>query len=553
MTAILGWQNDLVASAALLVDGVVVGAVEEERFTRVKQQDGFPRRSVSWLLDHAGLGLADIAEWAYGWFAGTNAAELLPDLARRVASGTDPAGVDVMVRRLTTEHAKDVEIRDAGYCQAHEFGVPAALITAYEHHPTHAWSAHAFSPFDASMVVTFDGRGDRKSSTLSRAGSAGIEELEWRSSIDSLGHVYSQVTHALGYRVNRHEGKITGLAGHGSGAEAKEFLRTLIDYRDGVVTASPGRCFIPTDTEIPDDTRRQMLEYSAEDLAAGVQDLTEEIVCGFVADRAARLGQRNVALAGGLFANVQLNRRIRELPGIDGVFVQPNMGDAGLSLGAVASAWFRRTGSAKVRCDHMYLGPDPGVPSVRPDLRLEAEGTARWVAEALARGMVVGAVQGRAEFGPRALGHRSILADPSDASINDTLNTRLNRTEFMPFAPVLRAEDAPESLRGWSPHDPCSPFMTMAYECSPEFAAKHPAVVHVDGTARPQVVTAESDPWLHQVLGYYGQATSRWALVNTSFNRHEEPIVLTIDEGLAALADRTVDAVVDRANVWTSR
>lgn len=215
----------------------------------------------------------------------------------------------------------------------------------------------------------------------------------------------------LGYRTNRHEGKVTGLAGRGRGDEAKEFLRTPIDCRDSLVTAQPGRRFIPTDKGIPDKTRRQMLGFSAPDLAAGGQDLTEEIVCGFVADRAARLGERNVVLAGGWFANVQLNRRSRELPEIDGDFVRPNMGDSGLALGAAASAWFRRTGEPKVRCADMYLGPEPG-------------------------------------------------ADPSGAAIRDTLNPRLNR--------------------------------------------------------------------------------------------HEEPIVLTIGDGLAALADGTVDAVVDRVNDWTT-
>lgn len=190
--------------------------------------------------------------------------------------------------------------------------------------------------------------------------------------------------------------------------------------------------------------------------------------------------------------------------------------------------------------------------AVSPDLVLQAEGIIRWVAESVAAGKVVGVVQGRAGFGPRALGHRSILADPSDAAISDTLNAPLSRTEFMPFAPILRAEDALRSLRGWSSDDPCAPFMTMAYECTPSFSARHAAVVHVDGTARPQVVTADSDPWMHQVLGDYHRTTGRWSLLNTSLNRHEEPIILTIGDGLAALADGTVDAVVDRVIVRTT-
>jgi carbamoyltransferase len=556
MSIIVGWQNDLCASAALLIDGELVGAVEEERFTRVKQQEGFPAESVGWLLAHAGLAIGDVDEWPYGFFQGTNGNELLPRLCRRVARAAgDPDAIDVMVDRLASEQAKDTVIRDAGYAQAREYGVSPERITAVEHHPSHAWSAFACSPFDEALVVTADGRGDRKSITVSTADGNGLAEHEWYSSIDSLGHLYSQVTYVLGYRPNRHEGKITGLAGHGNATAAKEYLRTLVDWEDDRIAARPGRFFTPTDVEIPAPTLERMKEFAAEDLAAGVQSLLEELMCRLVKSRLDRYGRRHVALAGGVFANVQLNKRIRELPGVEAVYVKPNMGDGGLSVGAAAAAWHRRTGAVKISVPDMFLGPDVPAGADRhlpaPSVSFaSADATVEWIAQSVAAGRIVGVVRGRCEFGPRALCHRSILGSAADAGINDTLNTRLRRTEFMPFAPVMRAEDAVDCLVGWRPDDACGPFMTMAYECAPAFARNHPAVVHVDGTARPQVVTQRQDLFMHQVLTRYRELTGQSAMLNTSFNRHEEPIVLTLTDALRALADGSVDCVATETAAW---
>jgi carbamoyltransferase len=557
MSVIVGWQNDLCASAALLVDGKVVGAVEEERFTRVKQQEGFPAESVTWLLAQAGLAIGDVDEWAYGFFQGTNGNELLPDLCTRVARGAgDRDAVEVMVDRIASEHEKDMAIRAGGLAGAEAYGVPSELITYYEHHPAHAWSAFACAPFEDALVVTADGRGDRKSITISTAGAAGITEQEWYSSIDSLGHLYSQVTYVLGYRPNRHEGKITGLAGRGDPRVAKEFLRTLVDWEDDRIVTRPGRLFTPTDTVIPAPTLERMKAFSPEDLAAGVQSLLEELMCKLVASRLERFGQRNVALAGGVFANVQLNKRIRELPGVDAVYVMPNMGDGGLSVGAAAAAWHRRTGAVKVAVKDMFLGPDvPAEPNPalrRPSLRFETpEASSDWIAEQVAAARIVGVVRGRCEFGPRALGHRSILGAAVDAGINDVLNSRLSRTEFMPFAPIMRSEDASACLVGWSAADECASSMTMAYACTEDFASSHPAVVHVDGTARPQVVTDRSDPFMHQLLTRYKELTGQSALLNTSFNRHEEPIVLTLRDALNAFEDGSVDCVATETAAWS--
>ncbi|MGY2026948.1 carbamoyltransferase C-terminal domain-containing protein [Nocardia gipuzkoensis] len=555
MGILVAWQNDLDASAALVIDGTVFGAVAEERFTRVKQQAGFPARSVAYLLEHAGLRIDDVDEWPYGFFEGANSAQMLPGLCARVAlQGGDEEALSVMLRRLETEEYLDTEIRDRGYVAAEKFGLPMNRVRAYEHHPCHAWSAHAFSPFDESLVVTADGRGDRKSITISTAGDSGVREFEWYSSIDSLGHLYSQVTHVLGFRTNRHEGKITGLAAHGSPDKAREFLSSLIGWTGERILANPGRYFVPSDKEIPEATLERMREFSREDLAAGVQALIEELLCELIASRVRRTGLHDVALAGGVMANVALNRRIRELPEVESVFVQPNMGDGGLPLGAAAMAHNRRTGATKLKWSGMALGPDVDSAVGRPPtVRFDSGSSAfNWMVEKLYAGLIVGVVRGRAEFGPRALGHRSILADAGDPSVNSLLSQRLRRTEFMPFAPIMTDRTAAKALVGWAPGDACSSFMTMAYLTTPSFRERHPAVVHIDGTVRPQVVTRESDQWLYTLLEKYELSSGRSALINTSFNIHEEPIVTSMVDALRALDMSAVDAVCTEVAAWTS-
>ncbi|WP_051162817.1 carbamoyltransferase C-terminal domain-containing protein [Nocardia brevicatena] len=554
MTILIGWANDLDASAVLAVDGIVVGAVAEERFTREKQQTGFPANAIQHLLDSAGLKLRDVDEWAYGWFRGDNANQLLPGLCERVArQADDRRAVEVMLTRLDTEHSRDAAIRDSGYAEAAAFGVPVDRIRAYEHHPSHAWSAFAFCPFDEALVVTADGRGDRKSITLSRGDARGVHEFEWYSSIDSLGHIYSQVTAALGFRTNRHEGKIMGLAAHGDPSESMPFLSELVGWSNDRIQANPGEWFIPSDSEIPPKTLERMLTFKREDLAAGVQALVEDLLCRLVASRVGRTGLRRIALAGGVMANVQLNRRIRELPDVEAMFVQPNMGDGGLPLGAVAASHHRRTGQAKIRWDGMALGPGPCGESVsrEPSVRFASSKSAvRWLVAQLIDFQVVGLVRGACEFGPRALCHRSILVDASRSTINNDLNRRLHRTEFMPFAPVMTDRAARLALSGWSRDDRCAPFMTTAYVTHPDFRQGHPAVIHADGSVRPQVITHEADPFMHAVLEEYERQTGRVALINTSFNLHEEPIVLTIDDALRALDAGAVDAVFGEDAAW---
>jgi carbamoyltransferase len=276
-----------------------------------------------------------------------------------------------------------------------------------------------------------------------------------------------------------------------------------------------------------------------EDVAAWVQRGAEGILLDVVRRFLASTGARRVALAGGVFANVLVNGKVAALPGVERVHVFPHMGDGGLAAGAALHA----SGRAPEPLGSACLGPEPtegdyeraawasGLPVERP-----AEPDAVLV-DALARGLPVARCVGAMEFGPRALGHRSILAPAHDPATGDALNRALARDDFMPFAPALRVEDAPEAFDGFEAAASAARHMTVALPAREGFRRLCPGAVHVDGTARPQAVSRDEDPELHRLLAAHAERTGRPAVVNTSFNRHEEPIVNTPTDAVRAFRE----------------
>jgi carbamoyltransferase len=266
-----------------------------------------------------------------------------------------------------------------------------------------------------------------------------------------------------------------------------------------------------------------------------------------------------VVLAGGVFANVRVNQKIRELPGVTDVYIQPAMGDQGLSLGAALLAFAETHKDAETllsedirpcRMDNVYLGPEyssweilSACESANADVQ-QVPNIEKRIAEWIHQGFVVGYYRGRMEFGPRALGHRSILARPTDRSINDALNKRLRRTEFMPFAPSILAEHAGEYFEDYQPGQAASEYMTITYNVRKEYRQQIQAVVHVDETARPQVVHHEKEPFYYRVISEYYNLSGIPAIINTSFNVHEEPIVCTPYDALRSFLENCVDILV---------
>jgi len=529
------------SGAAVVKDGRVMSAINEERITRKKNEGSWPERSIAEALRLAGITLADVEHVA---LAG------LPPIARATAmwrelwSNYRRTGIFLGNRWLYALLAAKKLRRHGPGC--------AAPVSCVAHHDAHAASAYYTAPFEDAAIVTLDGIGDSAHCGGVYAGRGDrMERLRLFSGYASVGLLYSYVTKAFGFRPARHEGKITGLAAHGDSDKLIDRFRERLEYR--TTERQLFSRFIPHlfrsrvdalwETSWIDELQD---EFSREDIAAALQRHTEELAVAIVRDALTDTGLRNVALAGGVFANVRVNQRIRKIvPGQ--VWIHPNMGDGGLGLGAALAVAGTRAPLADV-----YLGSgiedlEKIAASEVPHQRVPH--VARVVARACAEKLIVGHAAGRMEYGPRALGHRTIFASAADATINNTLNDRLHRTEFMPFAPIMTEKAAAALLKNWSPADAAARFMTITYDVTGECKRIAPAIVHVDGTARPQVVSPASGI-IHEILVEYGKLTGSEILINTSFNIHEEPIVRTAADAFRSYSQDAVDVLAVEDTVF---
>ncbi|MCB1745475.1 MAG: hypothetical protein KDK91_34225, partial [Gammaproteobacteria bacterium] len=435
-----------------------------------------------------------------------------------------------------------------------------------DHHLSHAAAAwYASEPGDP-LIVTLDGEGDHLSGSVSVVRKNEIVRLAAIDQKDSLGNIYSAITRQLGFKISRHEGKITGLAAYGSPDEGEPILSSCVRMEDGIPVyrrqmSDLGRSLLSqvlpgaktAYAPKPRTIAALIAHLSAEDQAASVQAFLEKQACAFVAEWMRRTGKTDLVLNGGVFANVKLNQRIAALPGVTSVFVFPNMGDGGNAIGAAQVIAARRGQEPeRGRTQDVYLGPsyDSGaiaeVLEGRTNLDVQhPSDLIEQVAADIHAGLIVGWYQGRMEYGPRALGNRSILARPTERKLNDVLNKRLSRTEFMPFAPsclIEHAQDCFDIQLDQLTH--AAEFMTITFDVRPEWVERIQAVSHVDATARPQLVRKETAPRYHALISAYYRLSGIPMVVNTSFNNHEEPIVCQPSEALAALDAGVIDLLV---------
>jgi carbamoyltransferase len=386
---------------------------------------------------------------------------------------------------------------------------------------------------------------------------------------------YSSVTAFLGFRAHRHEGKITGLAAYGDPDRCYHHFVPCLKLADNKRSLASDLCKSSWIGELvrvgrvfsgryyrkaimnayDQHYRTHLAAISREDIAAAAQKRLEDVFVELLAPIIKETALEKVALAGGVFGNVKLNQRIFEIEGVREIFVHPNMGDGGNALGSALHTYMAykdsgpKVGASPARIEDVYFGPEYADPAIEEDLKRHdlvyrrCENIEALVADKLADGQVVGRFNGRMEYGPRALGNRSILANPADASINATLNERLRRTEFMPFAPSVLAEDAQTYFDISDGNLHATRFMTITCRVRPDKRAAIPAVCHIDGTARPNVVHRTTNESYHRILKEFKQRTGFGVIVNTSFNVHEEPIVCTPADACKALQHNAVDTL----------
>ncbi len=562
---ILGVSSQHDAGAALLMDGRVVAAVNEERLVREKLFWGVPRRSIREVLRLAGVPVPAVDAVAYANLMGgariDSIARAAADPLIRLFQESAEVGIGGLVggtqlgvrciraiypriRRMNRMRAETLSFLRDGLGFAGE-------IVPHDHHLCHAASAYYASGWDRCTVITMDAAGDGYCSRVYGAAGGRLTPAQQVPFYHSIASYYGYATHLCGFREGHHEGKVTGLAAFGKPDKTAPVFTRLIAYDPARFRhANRGGYMMRAVQRL----RRGLGDAPREDIAAGAQHHLEAQVVPYIREAVRRTGEGHVALAGGLFANVKLNQRIRELPEVTGVWIHPHMGDGGLAVGAALALWVRRAPAPPTRgarWTDVFLGAAWTSAEIErilgetPEVRWRRAADPEWeIARLLASGKVVARFAGRMEYGPRALGNRSILYQATDPTVNDWLNACLRRTEFMPFAPVLLAEDAPHYLKDFDGRSSyAAEFMTITYEVTERCRREAPAVVHVDGTARPQVVTPGSSPPLRRILEHYKAMTGLAALINTSFNMHEEPIVCSPQDALRAFLDGRLDVL----------
>jgi carbamoyltransferase len=435
-----------------------------------------------------------------------------------------------------------------------------APIEYIDHHLAHASAAYYASGFKHALSITMDGTGDLLSATVNICRDGKIEKISETSGKHSAGSLYSEVTRMCGFKMGKHEGKITGLAAHGDFQKYEDCFDKLLEVKNGKLfhvdplwRKSIRTLLNAAGFKKPDRSLlllKRCGELSNKDLAASIQRLLEKKIVEIVSYWVNKTGIQDVTLSGGLFANVKFNQYISEIPDLDNLFIFPDMSDGGNAYGAAAYSYFKENKLNPIKTKNVYLGPEFENEYIA-NMLIENNNTVEYflsddvckdTANLLSENKIIGWFQGRMEYGPRALGNRSIIASPVDATINKWLNDRMKRTEFMPFAPSCLYEYADElfDIPKKSMKYPAQ-FMTITFRMKKEWADRAPAVSHVDQTARPQLVTKEGNPKYHKLLKEYHKITGLPLFINTSFNVHEEPIVCTPEEGLNSLLTGVID------------
>jgi carbamoyltransferase len=566
VSAILGlnaYHGD--AAAALVVDGELVAAAEEERFNRVKHVAGFPSLAAAWCLSEAGLKPSDLDHVAIGRNPRANiGAKLRRTLRHR-------PGIRYIRERLANQAQVGNAVNALADALGVEHGSLRANVHNVEHHRAHAASAFFVSPFENAAVLSIDGFGDFASTMLAVGRSNRLEVLDRVLFPHSLGIFYTAVTQWLGFPHYGDEGKVMGLAPYGE-PRYVDRMRELV-HLDGPLftlgldyfthhtrgvemtwaegSPSIGRIFSTRMEELLGPARQPgepVVKYH-EDIARSLQAVLEEAYLHLVATLWERTRMPALCLAGGVALNAVANGRIIPETPFDDVYVQPAAGDSGTAVGAAFHVWHEVADGARgfvmasADCGPQYTDKECGgaiAASGLTSTHMEDGELFPYVAAKVADGEVVGWFQGRMEFGPRALGQRSIVADPRREDMKDILNARIKHREpFRPFAPSVLADRVGE----WYDQDYPSPFMVLVYKTREEKQEHIPAVNHVDDTGRVQSVERDVLPRYWRLISEFDKLTGVPVLLNTSFNENE-PIVMTPAQALETFQKTRMDMLV---------
>ena len=577
------------SAAVLLLDGKIVAAAQEERFTRIRHDASFPSHAIEYALKESGLPIEKINAVAFYEKPFIKFERLL-----ETYHAFAPVGVKSFVKAMPTWIKEKMFLKSRIRNELSKFGKLEAPLYFPEHHLSHAASAFFPSPFEETAVLTVDGVGEWATTTICRGEGNSIELLKELHFPHSVGLLYSAFTYYVGFRVNSGEYKLMGLAPYGNpDAEQTKFFRKkileeLVDLRDdGSLLLNMEYFEFATGLRMTNDSRWATLfglpvrkpesEITAAhmNLALAIQQVTESILLKLAVQAKKLTGSANLVMAGGVALNCVANSKIIRSAGFHQCWIQPAAGDAGGALGAALAVWH-----ISMKSNREYAKPDgmqnsllgPSYDEKDIERMISGQGAigkripdlqelCNCAAMLLAEGKVLGWFQGRMEFGPRALGNRSILGDPRNAGMQKKINLSIKfREGFRPFAPAVLAEEAPLYFDGIG----SSPYMLTVASLLPSLRHAQPggyenlswqerlyqqrsdipAVTHIDYSARLQTVTKASHPLFHQLLSAFKSITGIGILVNTSFNVRGEPIVCTPEDAYRCFMSTEMDCLV---------
>ncbi len=546
---ILGISNNLGASASLVFNGKLICAIHEERLTRNKEYRGIPYKSVNYILKKYKLDFKSLDLVTYGvanYFENENEEKKILELKK---SYKNKKIHKIINHRYKTEklwinnHIN--EIRE--YAKKNNF---LNKLKFQDHHLSHASGAFFTSPFSNAYVFTADGKGDFLSSTCYVAKNSSLFLIESNSTYNSLGYFYSNITKSLGFSAEKHEGKVTGLAAYGKKTKLIEYFETFIKFKNKKFSFLIGEDYQPFFCEkkhIP-KFYTAIKKYSKEDVSYAAQFILEKYTLKWIKSLLPKNKKSNICLAGGIFANVKLNQKINELKNVKNVYIHPAMGDLGLSVGSTFATLFKIKKIKPSFLSSVSLGnsyTDKEIKLFLDNNKIKYKfmnNIAKEMEYELSQNRPIGFFNGRMEYGPRALLNRSIIYHAKDKEVNIWLNNRLNRSEFMPFAPVTIENKAKDCFFNWKHDHVAADFMTITYKCKSNFIKKCPAAVHIDLTARPQIIRKNNNK-IYKILKEYFLISGELAILNTSFNNHEEPIVCTPEDAIDSLKRKNIDVL----------
>ncbi len=537
------------SSACLVRDGKLEVALAEERLSRVKHDRGFPVLAIQACLKAAGVRADDVDFVCFGWPEPRRT--YLHDLKCFVA-GDHPVSFPGVLN--SSRHFLSMwHQRGGGNRFTHAFGPVRARFRYVDHHLAHAISAYAYSGFDEAAVLVLDGRGAWEATSIWHGKNGRLEPVLTLPWPNSLGLFYAGFTEYLGFVPNSDEWKVMGLAPYGGpGIKLGDFIQqnhelytvnapALLGHADSFSAGIEPRLGPRRAPESEINSRHK-------DIAWAVQDACEEAMLALADLAVKKTGCRNLCLAGGVALNSKANGKILATGRVDQIFVQPAASDDGVALGAALAPYVENGGRLLVeKMRHAYLGIEFSDAEIEKTLQTykirstRLSDPATVAADLLAQGKILGWFQGRMEFGPRALGSRSILADPRDPEMNAKVNNAVKFREWWrPFAPSMLKEIAGEYIESATD----SPFMILAAQVRPEKRSVIPSVTHVDGSARPQTVEPDVNPLYWRLISEFGARTGVPVVMNTSFNLRGEPIVCAPTDAIRTFYSSGLDGLV---------